>query len=112
MSEALILAYNYTKDRTYRRVGLSTLNFLTETQWKGDFFDIVGNQGWYSCDGEKPIFDQQPIEAGYLTRAYISAYEIVRERKYLELAKYSFEYFLWSGSECSQRDCLLGAWSR
>src|SRR5690606_3733398 len=62
--------------------------------WKGDFFDVVGNDGWYSYNGEKPIFDQQPIEAGYLTQAYISAYEIVRDRKYLELAKYAFEYFL------------------
>src|SRR5690606_27963989 len=53
-----------------------------------------GNQGWYTCDGEKPIFDQQPIEAGYLTQAYISAYETVRDKKYLELARYSFEYFL------------------
>ena len=55
---------------------------------------LVGNQGWYSYNGEKPIFDQQPIEAGYLTQAYVSAYEIVRDKKYLELAKYSFEYFL------------------
>lgn len=94
LSEALLLAYNYTKDRVYRKIGLSTLNFLTEIQWKGDFFDIVGNHGWYSYSREKPIFDQQPIEAGYLTQAYVSAYEIVRDRKYLELAKYSFEYFL------------------
>ena len=94
LSESLLLAYNYTKDRTYRKIGLATLDFLTEIQWKGDFFDMVGNQGWYSYNGEKPIFDQQPIEAGYLTQAYVSAYEIVRERKYLELAKYSFEYFL------------------
>jgi hypothetical protein len=94
LSESLLLAYNYTKNRTYRKVGLATLDFLTEIQWKGDFFDIVGNQGWYSYKGEKPIFDQQPIEAGYLAQAYISAYEIVREKKYLELAKYSFEYFL------------------
>ena len=94
MSESLLLAYNYTKDRTYRKIGLATLDFLTEIQWKGDFFDMVGNQGWYSYNGEKPIFDQQPIEAGYLSQAYVSAYEIVRERKYLELAKYSFEYFL------------------
>jgi len=43
---------------------------------------------------QKPIFDQQPIEAGYLTQAYISAYDTVRDRKYLELARYSFEYFL------------------
>ncbi len=94
LSEALLLAYNYTKDRTYRKIGLSTLEFLTEVQWNGNFFDIVGNHGWYSYSGEKPIFDQQPIEAGYLTQAYVSAYEIVRDRKYLELAKYSFEYFL------------------
>jgi len=94
LSESLLLAYNYTKDRTYREIGLATLDFLTEIQWKGDFFDMVGNKGWYSYKGEKPIFDQQPIEAGYLTQAYVSAYEIVHERKYLELAKYSFEYFL------------------
>ena len=94
LSESLLLAYNYTKNRTYRKIGLATLDFLTEVQWKGDFFDIIGNQGWYSYNGEKPIFDQQPIEAGYLTQAYISAYEIVRDKKYLELAKYSFEYFL------------------
>jgi hypothetical protein len=94
LSEALLLAYNYTKDKTYRKIGLSTLDFLTEIQWRGDFFDLVGNHGWYSYHGQKPIFDQQPIEAGYLTQAYISAYEIVRDKKYLELAKYSFEYFL------------------
>lgn len=94
LSESLLLAYNYTKDRTYRNIGLDTLDFLTEIQWKGDFFDIVGNQGWYPYNGEKPIFDQQPIEAGYLTQAYVSAYEIVRDGKYLEFARYSFEYFL------------------
>jgi glycosyltransferase involved in cell wall biosynthesis len=94
LSESLILAYNYTKNRTYRKVGLETLNFLTEIQWRGDFFDTVGNHGWYPCNGEKPIFDQQPIEAGYLTQAYVSAYETVREKKYLELARYSFEYLL------------------
>jgi hypothetical protein len=94
LSESLLLAYNYTKDRTYRKIGFATLDFLTEVQWRGDFFDTVGNQGWYSSNGEKPIFDQQPIETGYLTQAYISAYEIVHEKKYLELAKYSFEYFL------------------
>ena len=94
LSESLLLAYNYTKDRTYRKIGLDTLNFLTEIQWRGDFFDIVGNHGWYSYNGKKPLFDQQPIEAGYLTQAYVLAYEIVRERKYLELAKCSFEYFL------------------
>jgi len=34
LSESLILAYKYTKDRTYRKAGLATLDFLTETQMK------------------------------------------------------------------------------
>ena len=41
LSESLLLAYNYTKDRTYRKIGLETLDFLTEIQWKGDFFDMI-----------------------------------------------------------------------
>ncbi|AKB28760.1 glycosyltransferase (group I) [Methanosarcina siciliae T4/M] len=110
LSESLILAYKYTKDRTYRKAGLATLDFLTETQWKGDFFDIIGNKGWYSWSGEKPIFDQQPIEAGYLTQAYISAYEAVRVSKYLKLARYSFEYFLGRNRlQIPMYDSLTGA---
>jgi hypothetical protein len=94
LSESLLLAYNYTKDKNYKKIGLTTLDFLTEIQWRDGFFDLVGNHGWYYFNGEKPFFDQQPIEAGYLTQAYVLAYEIVHKRKYLELAKYSFEYFL------------------
>ena len=70
------------------------MDFLTEIQWRDEFFDLVGNHGWYSFNGEKPLFDQQPIEAGYLIQAYVSAYEIVHKKEYLELAKSSFEYFL------------------
>jgi len=94
LSESLLLAYDYTKDKTYKKIGLATLDFLTKIQWRDEFFDLVGNHGWYSFNGKKPLFDQQPIEAGYLTQAYVSAYEIVHKRKYLELAKYSFEYLL------------------
>ena len=56
LSESLLLAYNYTKDKTYRKIGLATLDFLTEIQWRGDFFDLVGNQGWYSYQWRKTTF--------------------------------------------------------
>lgn len=94
LCEALLLAFDYTKDRTYRRIGLTTLDFLTEIQWNYDYFDIVGNHGWYSYRGKKPLFDQQPIEAGYLTQAYVLAYETTLDNKYMQSARYAFEYFL------------------
>ena len=93
LSEALLLAYDYTKNQTYKDVGLRTLDFLTTIQLKGDYFDIIGNKGWYSYHGKRSVFDQQPIEAGYLTQAYILAYRITREKKYIDFAKYAFEYF-------------------
>lgn len=60
LSESLLLAYNYTKDRTYRKVGLDTLNFLTEIQWNGDFFDIVGNQAGILTMGKSLFLTSSP----------------------------------------------------
>ena len=94
LCEALLLAYDYTKNKVYKKVGLKTLDFLTEIQWQNDYFDIIGNHGWYSYHGKRAIFDQQPIDAGYLAQAYILAYRLTREKKYVDFARYAFEYFL------------------
>jgi len=91
--EALLLAFNLTKNLMYKKVGLTTLKFLTKCQWNGEFFDLIGNEGWYAIGGKKAIYGQQPIDAGYLTRAYVTAYEITGDRQYLDLAKYAFEWF-------------------
>jgi len=94
MCEALMLAYKLTGERKYREVGLETLDFLTELQWNGEFFDLVGNEGWCTSRDKKAVFGQQPIDAGYLTEAYVVAYELTDNKKYLDLAHYSMEYFL------------------
>ena len=31
---------------------------------------IIGNKGWFEKGGEKPDFDQQPIDAGYFVDAF------------------------------------------
>jgi glycosyltransferase involved in cell wall biosynthesis len=92
--EALLHAYQVTHDDKYKEVALSTLDFLTDIQWNGKFFDLVGNEGWYEVDKEKAIFGQQPIDAGYLTKAYITAYVVTGNKEYLHLAHRVFEWFL------------------
>jgi glycosyltransferase involved in cell wall biosynthesis len=94
MCEALMFAYNLTGNPRYKEVGIKALDFLTYTQWNGEFFDLVGNEGWYKQKGNKAIFGQQPIDAAYLTEAYVTAYEVTQDEKYLQLANRSFEYFL------------------
>ena len=40
------------------------------------------------------MFGQQPIDAGYLTNAYITAYDITGDKRYLHQAYHAFEWFL------------------
>ncbi len=92
--EALLHAYQVTYNDKYKEVALSTLDFLTDIQWNDKFFDLVGNEGWYYMGKEKAMFGQQPIDAGYLTKAYITAYVVTGNKEYLHLAHRAFEWFL------------------
>ena len=92
--EALLYAFKLTQDPKYKEVGLATLDFLTEKKWNGKFFDLVGNEGWFIKDQEKAVDGQQPIDAGYLVEAYIAAYEVTADRRYLHLAYHAFDWFL------------------
>jgi len=93
LPEALLAAYQVTGENRYLEAGLTSLEFLTEQQWNGEYFDIVGNRGWFPFRGSRAIFDQQPIDPGYLAEAYSRAYGITGGERYLELAKKALEWF-------------------
>ncbi len=92
--EALLRAYQVTQTQDYLDVALESLDFLTKEQLNGVYFELIGNEGWYPRGGEKALFGQQPIDAGYLVEAYVAASEITNRTKYLELARLAFEWFL------------------
>jgi glycosyltransferase involved in cell wall biosynthesis len=92
--EALLRCYQITQNEEYLKVALESLDFITKEQMNGVYFDLVGNEGWYPKGGEKALFGQQPIDAGYLVEAYVAASEITNNFKYLELARLAFEWFL------------------
>jgi len=94
LSEAMILAYEATGEQSLLRVGLATLDFLTQCQFNGQFFDLVGNNGWLPRGGIKASFGQQPIDASYLVQAYVAAHRVTRLERYLDLAQLAFEWFL------------------
>jgi len=93
---ALLVAYKTTKNKEYLTAGLESLDFLTEHIFdvKNNHFSFPGNQGWFTKDGIRAKFDQQPIEAGGMTEVYCLAYEITKNKRYLELAKKVFHWYL------------------
>jgi hypothetical protein len=94
ISEALLRVYQVTQNEEYLEVALESLDFLTKEQWNGVYFELVGNEGWYPKGGERALFGQQPVDAGYLVEAYVAASEVTNMNKYLELARLAFDWFL------------------
>ncbi len=92
--EALLRAYQATRNEEYLEIALESLDFLTKKQWNGVYFELVGNEGWYPRGGESALFGQQPIDAGYLVEAYVAASEVTNIHKYLDLARLAFDWFL------------------
>lgn len=90
----LLLAYQATGIERYAQVGLESLDFLLSLTYYDGYFDFIGNQGWYRRGGERAVFDQQPIEAGYTTEACLAAYETTGLRRYLDAAQAAAEWLL------------------
>ncbi len=91
---ALLLAFRATRAPRYRDVALESLEFLTKMCYHDGFFDLVGDQGWHPRGGERARFNQLPIEAASLTEAYADAFIVMRDERWLELARAAFEWFL------------------
>jgi len=94
ISHALLLAYEITNNERYKEIGLKTLDFLSVLCIQDNMLSIIGNKGWYEKGGEKPEFDQQPIDAGYFVDAFAKAYELTKNKKYKADMYISFEWFL------------------
>lgn len=92
---ALLTAHQITNKNQYLQVALESLDFLTSVTFnqKLNCFVFPGNRGWFTASGSRNIFDQQPLEAGSATEAYSLAFQITRNKKYLDLAEKSFAWY-------------------
>lgn len=96
MPMALLTAYQITKNEEYKKVGLESLDFLTEQIFdkKNNYFSFPGYNGWYKKGGSRAYFGQQPIESGGMVEVYVLAYQITTDKKYIDLAKKAFDWYL------------------
>jgi glycosyltransferase involved in cell wall biosynthesis/rhamnogalacturonyl hydrolase YesR len=92
--EALLRAFQVTQTQEYLEVALESLDFLTKQQWNGVYFELIGNEGWYPKGGERALFGQESIDAGYLVEAYVAASEVTDDSEYLKFARLAFDWFL------------------
>jgi len=98
LSEALFNAYNIVKDEKYLSIAVESLDFLKEITIIKKRAVLIGHNGWYRKNGKRALYDQQPVDACSLVRAFLASYKVIKKRSYYNDAIVSFEWFLGKNS--------------
>ncbi len=91
---ALLEAFRATNVSEYREIGLRTLDFLLQNNFRGGIYVPVGQRGWHIRDKERSDFDQQPEEPLAMIQALASAYRVTLDDRFREKAWRVFYWFL------------------
>ena len=94
LPHALLLSGQWIQRRDMIDMGLRSLKWLLAIQTEDNHFVPVGNMGWYKQGGLKARFDQQPIEANSMIEACIEAFNVTRDKIWIDNAVMCFNWFL------------------
>jgi glycosyltransferase involved in cell wall biosynthesis len=91
---ALLLSGQWMQRSDMVDMGLRSLRWLLTIQTEDNHFVPIGNSGWYEKGGTKARFDQQPIEANAMIGACVEAFNITRDKTWIDNAVMCFNWFL------------------
>jgi len=95
LPHALLLSGQWIPDAAMHATGIRVLTWLLEQQTSPEgHISVVGNDGWFSRDGQRATFDQQPVELLGLIGACAEAYRSTGESRWLSHADRCLRWFL------------------
>jgi glycosyltransferase involved in cell wall biosynthesis len=94
LPHALLLSGQWMQRSDMIDMGLRSLKWLLTIQTENGHFVPIGCNGWYEQGGPKARFDQQPIEANAMIEACVEAFNITRDKTWIDNAVMCFNWFL------------------
>jgi hypothetical protein len=94
LPEALLEAYKICNESIYKKVAISTLNFLIRKTFSGGIYIAIGQRSWLKKGGTRGLFDQQPEDPYATLETLVRAFELTSKVKYAKLAEKCFSWFL------------------
>jgi hypothetical protein len=95
LCQALLLSGQWMPSEEAFEIGLRSLRWLASIQTtQSGCFRPVGSNGFYTRDGARADFDQQPVEAQAMVAACREAFRATQDPAWSVEAKRAFEWFL------------------
>ncbi|MEP6749642.1 MAG: glycosyl transferase, partial [Bacteroidota bacterium] len=90
----LLHAGGVLKDEAIMKVAMESMDFLSCLTLKSGCLSVIGNEQWYSKDGEQSLFAQQPIDAMGMVLMFQKAFHLTKDKTYVNNLYTSFMWFL------------------
>lgn len=95
LAHALIVAGRCMPNQEMYDTGIKALEWLLKVQTAPEgHLSIIGNNGWLNKDGNRSMFDQQPIEVKSLIDACLEVYVNTGEKKWFKESERCLSWFL------------------
>jgi len=94
LPHALLLSGRRMQRNDMIDMGLNSLKWLLAIQTEDNHFVPIGSNGWYEKGGSRARFDQQPVEANAMVEACVEAFNVTRDKSWLDNAVMCFNWFL------------------
>ncbi|MCL4378416.1 MAG: glycoside hydrolase family 76 protein [Actinobacteria bacterium] len=78
-------------------IAKKTTEFLLSNCQENNIPSPIGNRGWYTRGKSKALFDQQPIDSGYMVCCLEKAYRATKDNFYLSWAEKWYKWF-WANN--------------
>ncbi|MDZ4043632.1 MAG: glycosyltransferase family 4 protein [Eubacteriales bacterium] len=95
LPHALLLSGRRLPDAAMFKTGLAILKWLLEQQTAPEgHLSLIGNAGWFTRDGRRAKFDQQPVDAMALVEACVEAFQGTGDLCWIQEAGRCLDWFL------------------
>ena len=91
---ALLHSAEILNDDKIERTALESMDFLTKHTLNENYLSIIGNEKWYRKEGERSVFAQQPIDAMAMVLMYHQAFQLTKDKEYINKLYTSYLWFL------------------
>jgi hypothetical protein len=90
---SLFRAYKILRNPDYLKIALDSLDFLRGITLHVGYYKAIGSNGWISRGQQPAAFDEKPVDVAKTALAYLEAFYLFKEIKYLETAKLCLSWF-------------------
>ena len=94
LPEAMLYAWLLTGEAIYKKIAVSTFDFLLSKIFNENGIEVISNKTWLKKGEEAGRFGEQPIDVAYTVMALSNFYYVIKEETYRLKMEIAFNWFL------------------